>query len=58
MLEENILKNVTVFFSFFLFFHPYSGSQWGPKQHWTPLTFIEWTKYIILSSREVHHTAF
>jgi len=21
-------------------FCPYNESEWGPKQHWTPLTFI------------------
>ncbi len=24
-------------------FCPYNESQWGPKQHWTTLTFIVWT---------------
>jgi len=27
-----------------MFFCPYNLSQWGPKQHWAPLTFIVWTK--------------
>jgi len=38
-------------------FCQYNESQWGPKQHWSQMTFIAWTKIcIFVFHRKNSHT--